>query len=144
MAVDSVQLLKILGDNGLVEAGPLDELARSPEAGSRDSLGLARVLVQRGWLTRYQAAYVLQGHGSELVLGPYRIVDRLGEGAMGRVYKAHHVPMNRTVALKIIRTERLASPESVARFYREVQAAAKLSHPNIVLAYDAGQVGATH
>src|SRR5262249_57981786 len=67
--------------------------------------------------------------------------DRLGEGAMGRVYKARHQVMNRTVALKIIRKERLTNEHAANRFYREVRAAAQLVHPHIVLAYDAGQVG---
>src|SRR5207247_8198334 len=84
------------------------------------------------------------GRGKELTIGPYRVLDRLGEGAMGQVYKAHHAVMRRTVALKVIRKEYLADPTAVARFYKEVQAAAQLVHPNIVLAYDAGQAGAIH
>src|SRR5262249_45265123 len=52
--------------------------------------------------------------------------------------------MNRVVALKVIRKEKLDKPEAVQRFYREVRAAAQLNHPNVVLAFDADEVGGTH
>ena len=63
---------------------------------------------------------------------------------MGAVFKARHLKMNRLVALKVIRKELLANPDAIQRFEREVQAAAQLSHPNVVAAYDAAQVGDTH
>jgi serine/threonine protein kinase len=74
----------------------------------------------------------------------YQIVGEVGRGGMGVVYKAHHIESGRTVALKIIRKERLAHPESVRRFRREAQAAARLSHPHIVLVYEFDQSGDTH
>src|SRR5260370_28623206 len=63
---------------------------------------------------------------------------------MGQVFRARHKVLKRRVALKVIRKERLANPDFVRRFYREIQAAAQLSHPNIVVAYDADHVGDTH
>jgi serine/threonine protein kinase len=63
---------------------------------------------------------------------------------MGTVFKARHSLMNRVVALKVIRRERLTGPQAVARFHREIRAAALLSHPNIVMALDAAQVGDGH
>ena len=60
---------------------------------------------------------------------------------MGQVFKAHHQTMKRVVALKVIKKEKLANPDSVRRFYQEVELAGKLSHPNIVIAHDAGQAG---
>jgi serine/threonine protein kinase len=60
------------------------------------------------------------------------------------VFKGRHEHMSRIVALKMIRKERLSNPETVRRFYQEVQAAAQLHHPNIVMAYDAGPVGSAH
>src|SRR5438552_6988862 len=136
--------LKALQDHRLLDPGQLKEVGNWPEARTPDLRALARRLVQRGWLTAFQVNQLVQGRAQELNVGPYRLLDRLGEGAMGRVYKAHHRVMNRTVALKVIRKERLANADAVRRFYREVQAAAQLVHPNIVLAYDAGQVGNTH
>ena len=76
--------------------------------------------------------------------GRYEIQELLGRGGMGVVYRAVHRMMHRSVALKLIRPEFLASPEAVERFRREVRAAAQLAHPNIVAAYDAEEVGGVH
>ena len=70
-------------------------------------------------------------------IGQYRLLGRLGEGGMGQVYRATHRHMGRTVALKVIRKERLANADSVQRFYQEVQLASQLNHQNIAIAYDA-------
>lgn len=74
----------------------------------------------------------------------YRILGELGGGGMGMVYRAEHRLMNRVVAIKIINGEFVKHPHAVDRFRREVQAAAKLSHPNIVTAHDAEQAGDLH
>src|SRR5262249_8564233 len=67
--------------------------------------------------------------------------ERLGEGGMGQVFKARHRKLGRVVALKLIRKDRLAGPESVRRFYHEIRAASRLVHPNIVHAEDADEIG---
>jgi serine/threonine protein kinase len=72
------------------------------------------------------------------------VVGVLGKGGMGIVYKAEHRVMKRPVALKVIGSHLMADPAAVERFRREVEAAAKLSHPNIVTAYDAEQAGNCH
>jgi formylglycine-generating enzyme required for sulfatase activity/serine/threonine protein kinase len=74
----------------------------------------------------------------------YRLVELLGKGGMGDVYKAEHKLMGRPVALKVINRRLVDSPQAVGRFRREVQAAARLSHPNIVTAHDAEQAGDVH
>jgi formylglycine-generating enzyme required for sulfatase activity/tRNA A-37 threonylcarbamoyl transferase component Bud32 len=74
----------------------------------------------------------------------YRVTAALGSGGMGAVFKAEHRLMERTVALKVINQKLLDHPQAVERFRREVKAAARLSHPNIVAAFDAEQVGDTH
>lgn len=71
----------------------------------------------------------------------YCVVDYLGAGGMGTVYKARHKLMGRTVALKIINQEFLDRPGGAERFRREIRAAAGLDHPNIVRAYDAERLG---
>ncbi|HKA07751.1 MAG TPA: serine/threonine-protein kinase, partial [Gemmataceae bacterium] len=71
----------------------------------------------------------------------YRVVRRLGSGGMGTVWLAEHQVMNRPVAVKVIRPDLLARPGATNRFLREVRAAAKLHHPNIVTAFDAESVG---
>jgi serine/threonine protein kinase len=108
-----------------------------------DARALARELVERDLLTPYQVNQLLQGRGQDLLLGPYRILDRLGEGGMGQVFKAHHVSMDRTIALKMIPKERMSDLTAVGRFHREVRAVAKLSHPNIVIAFEVNQAGQT-
>jgi WD40 repeat protein/tRNA A-37 threonylcarbamoyl transferase component Bud32 len=77
-------------------------------------------------------------------LPDYEILEEIGRGGMGIVYRTRQVSRDRIVALKVIRKERLSHPEVVRRFRREVQAAARLSHPNVVLVYDADQEGDTH
>jgi uncharacterized protein (TIGR03067 family) len=74
----------------------------------------------------------------------YRIVELIGRGGMGNVYRAEHRLMNRPVAIKLINSQLMQNPQAVERFRREVQAAAKLSHSNIVAAYDAEQAGNAH
>jgi WD40 repeat protein len=74
----------------------------------------------------------------------YRIVRRLGGGGMGVVYEAEHRIMQRPVALKVINRAYTVNVAAVERFRREVRAAARLAHPNIVTAYDAENAGATH
>ncbi len=74
----------------------------------------------------------------------YRILEKLGSGGMGTVYRARHLLMEREVALKVINPTLINSPTMVERFRREVKTAARLAHPNIVTAHDAAQVGDTH
>jgi WD40 repeat protein/serine/threonine protein kinase len=74
----------------------------------------------------------------------YRIVRLLGRGGMGDVYEAEHKVMNRPVALKVIKPSLVRNDAAVRRFRREVQAAARLRHPNIVTAFDAEQAGDLH
>ena len=78
------------------------------------------------------------------VIGEYDLLDELGGGGMGRVFKAVHRKLNRTVALKLLPESLVQSPESVERFQREVQALARLSHPNVVAVHDAGTADGTH
>ena len=72
-------------------------------------------------------------------IGRYRIVGRIGRGAMGVVFEAFDEQMNRPVALKVLMGDFEADPETRARFYREARAAARLVHPNIITVYDAGE-----
>jgi serine/threonine protein kinase len=74
----------------------------------------------------------------------YEVLYLLGQGGMGAVYKARHRKMDRLVALKVIRVGLLDNPRAIERFQREVKAAARLDHPNIVRAYDADEAGGTH
>jgi len=76
--------------------------------------------------------------------GDYRLLVKLGQGGMGVVWKAEHQRMKRLVAIKMLPPAKMKSPDLIRRFYREVEAAACLSHPNIVTAYDAGECQTVH
>src|SRR5262249_31923604 len=129
----------------LLEPMHMNELIREEQEGKfAEPRDLARSVVERSWLTTYQVEQILKGHAADLMLANYVLLDRLGQGAIGQVYKARHMRMDRLAAIKIIRPELLSQPEVVERFYREVEAAGRLSHPNIVAAYDAGPAGRTH
>jgi serine/threonine-protein kinase len=128
----------------LLETTQIRELTGTAALKSGDARDLARELLDRGWVTAFQMNQVLQGRAQELILGPYVLLDRLGEGGVGRVYKARHRALGRTVALKVLRKEILANHNVIRRFEREVQAAARLTHPNVVRAFNAGQAQGTY
>jgi serine/threonine-protein kinase len=137
-------LLAFLQEQGFLTARQVQALGGPGGAAFADGRAIARELVDRGWLTPYQANQLLQGRGGDLVLGPYRLLDRLGEGGMGQVFKARHVSMDRIVALKIIPKDRVSNSVALGRFNREVRAVAQLSHRNIVTAFEVNQDGAMH
>ena len=73
-------------------------------------------------------------------LGDYRILDKLGAGGMGEVYRAHDARLDRDVALKVLPTASFSDPAARARLLREARAAARLNHPNICTIHDVGEV----
>ncbi len=96
-------------------------------------------IVNSGWLTLYQLRKVVHGKGSELLLGHYCITDKLGEGGMGRVYRATDSRTGKEIALKVIRPSLISNPIALGRYKREVASAVNLRHPNIVRVEDAGE-----
>jgi eukaryotic-like serine/threonine-protein kinase len=74
-------------------------------------------------------------------LGPYRIVEKIGEGGMGEVFRAHDSRLHREVAVKILPAHVADDPDRRARFERESRAVAALSHPNILAIFDVGVAG---
>src|SRR5436305_1830372 len=132
MAVSSTApLMDALRQYRLLEPAQLHE-TQSLQVQFPDPKALAAELIRRGWLSPYQANQLLQGRGKELLLGSYVLLERLGEGGMGQVFKARNWKLGRTVAVKLIREDRLRDPDAVRRFEREVRSAAALDHPNIV------------
>jgi serine/threonine protein kinase len=88
------------------------------------------------------------GDGSQTAdlghLRDYKLLEVLGEGGMGTVYKALQTRLDKIVSLKILPADRMQKKDAVARFQREMKAVGKLSHPNIVQATDAGEHDGTH
>jgi serine/threonine-protein kinase len=127
----------------LLEPVQLEEITYHLKDQHPDPRELARELMRREWLTPYQVNQLALGRGLDLVLEPYILLERLGEGGMGQVFKARHRSLARIVALKVLRRQMLDNHTAVRRFQREVQAVAQMSHPNIVRAYDANDVSGT-
>lgn len=144
-ALSAQQFLKHLADSGLMTADEIQaSVAQVPAAQRADARQLAQELVRLDKLTRYQAAALLQGKPKGLLLGNYVILDKLGQGGMGMVLKARHRRMERVVALKVLSPAVVKNSTAVQRFQREIKAAAKLSHPNIVAAHDADEAKGVH
>src|SRR5262249_43367347 len=95
-------------------------------------------------LTKFQVEQVWQGKGKSLVLENYLLLEKIGQGGMGQVFKARHRVMERIVAVKVLPPAMVKDRTAVQRFRREVQAAARINHPNIVTAFDADQAGGVH
>jgi serine/threonine protein kinase len=103
---------------------------------------LAAKLIALDVLTRYQADQLKAGR-TKLNLGPYTITDWIGQGGMGQVFKAVHKMMGRECAVKVLPREK-STPEAIESFRREIRTQARLDHPNLVHAYDAGHDGNVH
>ena len=144
MTMTLEQFATQLDDSGVLSAEDLASFKEShcPEVESAEDLG--KLLVKHNKVTRLQAQMVYQGQGDKLRFGNYVIQDKIGSGGMGDVYLARHRRMQREVALKLLPTAMAEDQNVIRRFQREVHAAAKLSHPNIVTAHDADEVDGTH
>lgn len=131
------EFLKNLAESGLSGLSEANSLvAEIPDAtGSK----IASRLITNGILTVFQARALLQGKLSAVRMGNYEILDKLGVGGMGAVYKARHRRMKRIVALKVLNKSIAQTAAFNHRFQREVEAIAKLQHPNVVMAFDADE-----
>jgi len=157
MATESDQFRDLLDRwEELRDAGQepdIDELCRDSPQLAEQLREWTRVLKLSDWLRapadeaaadtfgggQTQAGVDLERHR---VIGEYLLLEELGAGGMGRVFRAVHQKLRRQVAVKLLPSAG-RSPEAVERFGREVQALAKLSHPNIVAVHDAGKADGT-
>src|SRR5205814_2345698 len=123
----------------LISSDQYQQLLGHVQGKTGDPRPLAKQLVQRGWLTVFQINQLFAGQGKNLAIGAYRVLDRLGQGGLSQVFKAQHIENDLIVALKVIRPEALTNVEGRQQFLQEIEAMARLEHPNIVQFCDADQ-----
>lgn len=138
------QFVKMLDFCSLLDEGRLTHArslaAEDPEVDVRK---FALSLVELGYLNRWQANQLLAGR-LQFQLGKYRLIDLIGRGAMGNVFRAEHLTMGRSVALKLLSKRLDRSPEVVSQFYDEARVIASLNHRNIVHVYNVENVDDRH
>jgi serine/threonine protein kinase len=138
-SMDRQTFLAHLRQSALVSAEQLAAIAREYADQPRGRV-IARSLVEKEILTRFQAERLLMGRTTGFLLGQYRVLEQIGRGGMGRVYKAQHRTMHRLVALKVLSADLLSTERAVELFLHEVRAVAQIVHPNVVTAFDANEV----
>src|SRR5438093_13760551 len=127
--MDRQTFLENLRQSGLLGDRELRDAVRRLPA-TDGGRATARLLIKQGLLTKFQAEMLLAGRTSGFQLGQYRILDQLGQGGMGRVFKAVHLTMNRIVALKVVTSHLPKTQQGRQLLMREVRAAARTMHPN--------------
>jgi serine/threonine-protein kinase len=135
---DRAALLQAVQAAGIL--APAQEKQAAKVATANDANAAAEQLVAAGLLTPFQANRLLSGRTDGFILGQYAILDQVGRGSLSRVYKAKHRTMHRAVAIKVLASELTRTAEVRQTFQREARGAGKLSHPNIVTAYDANEL----
>jgi formylglycine-generating enzyme required for sulfatase activity len=143
MDVPLEMFVKHLEKSGILADDTLEDFI-PPKASPKDAEDLLHELIRRKKLTNFQAEEVWSGKANSLVLGNYLLLEKIGAGGMGQVFKARHRVMERIVAVKVLPTAMTTDQAAIARFHREVKAAARLEHPNIVTAFDADQSAGVH
>lgn len=138
MSITFQELTQVLTQVGLVSRDDLSQMVSrlSGDSTEPDVGLLTNELLRYGKITEFQRQLLLDG--SPIEMGNYLILDRIGQGGMGLVYKAKHQQMGRIVALKVILNK--SSLTANERFQREIKVIAAIKHPNVVTAYDAGDV----
>ncbi|MFI4873394.1 MAG: serine/threonine-protein kinase, partial [Phycisphaerales bacterium JB061] len=108
---------------------------------------LVQILVDNQYVTQRQIARlrrIIEAERSGQKIPGFRILGKLGAGAMATVFKANQLSLDRTVAIKVLPRKFSDNPQFIERFYAEGRAAASLNHPNIVQAFDVGKAGEFH
>jgi serine/threonine-protein kinase len=140
MTITTHEFRRRLADSGILTPQGADELQKSTSGQAAVTAAeVSQQLVNSGAITTYQAEALQADTPLPVRYGDYAIIERIGEGGMGVVYKARRSGEFRIVALKVLPAELTRSADAVRRFRREVEAASSLSHPHIVAALDSGE-----
>ena len=132
-------LVKIIHGSRLIDEARLVTFLRTlrdAKVGRVTQDDLLVRLVTAGHLTPFQAGQLAVGKWRGFVIGSYRLLNKIGSGGMGQVYLAHHQSTGRPVAIKVLNAQLVHDPAARVRFTREAQAAAAMTHPNIVRVID--------
>jgi len=139
---------RLVIDQGLAtpeEVQHCRELASQMEDPNQRSL--AQALVQNEYVTKRQIArlrQIIEAERSDQKIPGYKVLGKVGAGAMATVFKARQLSLDRMVAIKVLPKKFSSNPQFIERFYAEGRAAAQLNHPNIVQAFDVGKSGEFH
>ncbi len=146
-SIDESQLEKSILRRGLATAAEIDACkSQRKQLAARESdlpKSLLEIMVEAKVLTRSQVTRLVQESGDanrKFQIPGYQMLQKLGKGSMGVVYKAKQISVDRVVAIKILLEPLAQNKEFIKRFEREAMIAAKLSHNNVVNAIDAGQI----
>ncbi|MDA0284956.1 MAG: serine/threonine-protein kinase, partial [Planctomycetota bacterium] len=144
MAVSVDDVIQRIDASGILDDADLAVVRSNGAEADGDAQKFVRLLVKNERLTAYQAQAIWKDKGHKLSFGNYVIEAELGRGGMGVVLKARHKRMKRYVAIKVLPSKMTSNVDAIARFQREVEAAAQLEHPNIVSAHDADEIDGQH
>jgi serine/threonine-protein kinase len=134
------QWLETVRRSGLLTDAQIDEVTRLGRGRQwQEWEELFELLARKGLVSIYASRKILQGKVDELFFGPFVLLDKLGEGGMGKVYRVRRRHDGAIFALKVVRAHLLVHPLIRRRYEREVAAATRLHHPNIVRVCEAGQ-----
>jgi serine/threonine-protein kinase len=137
-------LVQALTASALLDAKQREDLATNRQQRFSSPRALLLNLVEHAWLTAFQAQQIAEGCIEDLVLGSYVVLDRLGEGSMGEVFKARPTGSQDIVVLKVVRPDLLANETITQQFMCEIQTLSRLSHPNIIKTFGAYHHGSRH
>ncbi|MDB5336939.1 MAG: stkP 3 [Planctomycetaceae bacterium] len=143
MPISLEKFVQQLEESGVLASDTLQNFL-PPKASPQNAEELGRELIRQKKLTKFQVEEIYRGKGKSLTLGNYVLMEKIGAGGMGQVFKARHRRMDRFVAVKLLPPAMTKDKAAIARFEREVKAAAKLRHPNIVAADDADCANGVH
>jgi serine/threonine protein kinase len=148
-SLDEMNLEKSILRRGLATPNEIElcKQYRAKLASKDETKGLLEIMVEAKVLTRNQSLRILKEMGEQnrkFEIPGYQIIEKLGKGSMGIVYKAKQTSVDRIVAVKILLDALAQNKEFIKRFDREAKIAAKLSHNNVVNAIDAGEVNGYH
>lgn len=134
------KFLDRLSKSGILSEGELNDVSATINVDrDADARRFAQELVEKRMLTDWQTRVLCGSEDGELGIGDFVILEHIGDGGMGRVYKARNRETGKVVALKLLNPQSASDESAVRRFKREIETASRLNHPNIVATLGSGE-----